>query len=237
MAKNATPANNEKTFPDNGKGYSSLGTLSGRLDTLEFKETKNGKSWAQFTIRSGKSKVRGKTFAKKLIPILEGFSEGDEIALFGKVVSNIGNEDKVYTSFVAFSAQDDMDPSKVNVAGEIVALIGTDYGDYVDVEITQDDANPEFVRIRVANELDVSDFEEGKLIRLECEPRGKYGEFTAVASKPFVRSSEKKGSPKASDRFKRTPRPETPAPAAERVATPARRPTGKMTTEDFTKGF
>lgn len=227
----------KKEYPNNGKGYSALGNLSGRLESLEFRESKKGKTWASYSIKTGKSTVKGVAFSAKLIPILEGFAEGDDISLFGKISSNIGKEEKVYTSFAAFSANDDMSPSEVTVAGEVIGTESTEYADYADIEITVDDEHPEFVRIRLSGEVDFNDFEEGSKIRVSCVPQGKFGEFTAVKTLPFMR--EGKGSTgstgsKPSDRFKRS----APAPAAEEEEIPAKpKAKAKLTSEEFTDAF
>ena len=242
MAKEST---DKKTYPDNGKGYNALGNLSGRLETLEFKDTKKGGTWASFSVKSGKSSVRGTAFSPKLIPVLEGFSEGDDISLFGKLTSQYAADgEKIYTSFTAFSANDDMNPSVVTVAGEVIGTASTEYADYADLDVTQDDNYPAFVRIKLSGEVDMSDFSEGSKVRVSCEPQGKYGEFTVVKMLPFLRE---KGSgintgTKPGDRFKRTQTPV--APAAVTAGKPASAATGKvvsaklkMSTEDFTKDF
>lgn len=177
------------------------GTIHGRIVSIDFKKTKNGKNFANVQLQVGKSLVRAQSFSEKVVSALEGFSEGDDIDLWGKISSRVSENDRVFTSFTALSVNEDEVTTAFTVIGKVADTSSDQYGNYVAVDVTSNPDYPEFVQLKLGSDIELEDVPKSTL-RATVIPTGKYGDYTITA---VAALKEIPGKPtgSAKDRFKR----------------------------------
>lgn len=182
------------------------GVLVTTLESLDFKTTARGKRYAMLKLERGGVVFRASSFAQAATKSLEAFTEGESCCVFGLVESR-DVDGKVYTDFKILKVYEEpQDDAGIFVTGTVKDSGSTKYEKWVDIDTTADPEYPSFVRISYAKDSS-REFSEGEeVIDLRVSPKGRFGVWTLLETKPAAKRTQRPAS-------KPAPAPVDPAPA------------------------